>query len=338
MVNSWNPRFWLLLSPLLAGLVILSWPRPCHAALLNDIRIGEYDKFTRIVFEFNIHTAIDSIEKVRPGELKITFQGARAEFVRSIPLKYSERLKNFEVWQYKNKISVIFRFNYKKMRFDNFQLKSPPRTVVDVYQDLSQTELSGEQNNQPIKITQEIIPYSGDKAPLAPNEKNQHPPLPRDRLSLPFNGQPSGSAILDRSAAGKPTNDINQISKQSDSQSEESEESVESEESDIASTLIKPAIAPQQPGREQTDSLPNEAVADAAPGLLKKGLQYYLLIALVVLTIVILTLLVIMLFSRHKWTNGKKSLKIEDLLHRQDQDIATINSQIEEHLKRYDEI
>ena len=80
------------------------------------------------------------------------------------------------------------------------------------------------------------------------------------------------------------------------------------------------------------------ALSEPAPQTAAKGLQYYLLVALVILTIAILSLLVIMLISRHKWTNGKKVLKIEDLLHRQDQHIASINSQIEEHLKRYDEI
>jgi len=321
MVNDWNPRFWLLLSPLHAGLAILLWVCPCPAALLKDIRIGEYDKFTRIVFEFNIHTGIDSIEKVRPGELKITYQDARTEFIRPIPLKYSERLKHFEVWQYKEQLSVIFRFNYTKLRFDNFQLKSPPRTVVDVYQDLSQTKPSGAQQNQIRQIVQETIPHSGANIPMAPDAKNQHSPLPLDRLSLPFNGKPSGSAILDSAATEKPATDQKQ-----------------SEQRDIESTLIKPAISPQQPNRQQTERLNARAVAGDAPPLSKKGLQYYLLIALVILTIVILSLLIIMLFSRRKWTNGKKALKIEDLLHRQDQHIASINSQIEEHLKRYDEI
>lgn len=330
MVNDRNPRLWLLLSPLHAGLAILLWVYPCHAALLKDIRIGEYDKFTRIVFEFNIHTGIDSIEKVRPGELKITFQDARTEFIRPIPLKYSERLKNFEVWQQKKQLSLIFKFSFKKARFDNFQLKSPPRTVVDVYQDLSQTKPSGVIQNQ---IGQKTVPHSDDNTPLAPDAKNQHAPLPLDRLSLPPNGKPSGSTTFDRPEAENPPTDKKQIE-----QSDPSEEREEREPRDIESTVIKPAISPPQPNREQPGSLNARAVAGAAAPLSKKGLQYYLLIALVILTIVILSLLIITLFSRRKWTNGKKTLKIGDILQRQDQHIASINSQIEEHLKRYDEI
>ena len=87
---------------------------------------------------------------------------------------------------------------------------------------------------------------------------------------------------------------------------------------------------------EKADGIP--AVDSSSQEKTPKGLQYYLLIGLVVLTILILVMLIAMMFPKKKWGEEKKPLKIDDLLHRQEEHIATLNSQIEEQLKRYQEV
>lgn len=315
MVNDWTRRTWLLLFPLQAGLFIVLWVVPCHAALLKDIRIGEYEDFTRIVFEFNTQTGIDSIDKGLAGQLKITFPDMRTEFTRPIPAKHSERLLNYEVWQYKDRLSVVFEFSNDNLRFDSFQLKSPPRLVVDVYQKPLPLQAPGIPQHQ---IAQKPIAQSDSNASLANDLKTRQPPLPLDRLSLQHDAKPSIPADLDSAPSPRQSTVVKQ--------------------SPAANPSTKQPVLIQQSIQPATETLNARAAADETLPEAKGGLQHYLLIALVILTIFILSLMVVMLFSRHKWTNGKKTIKLDDLLHRQDQHIAAINSQIEEHLKRYDEI
>jgi hypothetical protein len=315
MVNDWTRRSWLLLSPLQAGLTIVLWIVPCHAALLKDIRIGEYEKFTRIVFEFNVQTDMDSIGKVLPNQLKITFPDVRTEFTRPIPQKHSERLNEYKVWQHKNRLSVIFRFNSDNLSFDSFQLKSPPRLVVDVYDSPGTTKVPGKTKNQ---IAQELVTNAGSSTPRATDSKIKPSPMPLDSLAKQHNANSSAPADFDSMTLKKQPAAPQPIP--------------------ADRTSIKQPVAVQHSDSSGMDELNTVTTANVTQPKVQKGLQHYLLIALVILTIVILSLMVVMLFSRHKWTNSKKTIKLDDLLDRQDQHIASINSQIEEHLKRYDEI
>ena len=70
----------------------------CHAALLKDIRVGEYRGFTRIVFELDTSPIEpEKIEPQPPGRLAISFTNTSADLIRKIPIERSPQVKNVQI-------------------------------------------------------------------------------------------------------------------------------------------------------------------------------------------------------------------------------------------------
>ena len=67
------------------------------------------------------------------------------------------------------------------------------------------------------------------------------------------------------------------------------------------------------------------------------NLQFYLVILLVVITIAILALLLVMLLYRRQWANDKDEISVNQFLKTQEKQIESLNAEIDEQLKRYEE-
>lgn len=98
-----------------------------------------------------------------------------------------------------------------------------------------------------------------------------------------------------------------------------------------------PPQATQSPQVKQSSSEHIAPPDVLKPKTNRSPLQFYLIITLVGITVIILSLLVLMLLARYRWTDSQPQINMNELLRRQEDNIASLNARIEEQLKRYDE-
>ncbi len=150
MVNFLNRRSLTFIPLLLIGFVMLIWSGPASAAQLKDIRVGEYDKFTRIVFELDVPTANPEIE-IRPsGQLLVTFDKASANLIRKIPVERSPHIKDIQIWQRRSSLAALLISNYPNIRIESFRLSRPPRFAVDIFPASGSAEETTAESSAPL--------------------------------------------------------------------------------------------------------------------------------------------------------------------------------------------
>ena len=312
-------RRWLYAHLLTTGIVLLAWLPPVYAQSLTDIRIGEYDNFTRIVFESNATFEAEKIVSSDPGKLTVIFRKTNPAFIRKIPVDRDPHIDRIKVFTHDDKLSITLFFSNPHARFDTFGLKAPPRMVLDVFwQPPQQQPVSGSSPN---------------KSVVMPMEKE----LPQGRPS-PSTGPATGSltGMHDRPS-------LDSYSDRKTSPFEE--ESIKTTKNDSAVSKPSAAITPDNEVQNTVSrrfstatGSPLDSPVDAGGETTSRSLLYYLVIALVIITIGILLLLAIMLMLRRHWGEEKRSLKNNEYLRHQDKRIASINERVQEQLKRYDEV
>lgn len=303
-----------------AMLCATCWVSSLQAASLKDIRLGEYENFTRIVFELDKAPATPPEIAANPNELQVIFRDITADLVRKIPIKQSPHVTEVQIWTTGNQLSAVFRVNSPFAHGKIRSIGAPPRLLVDInWQAASPTQ------------TQDV---SG-----APAAKKGIPPtslLPIATVPVETGEPEAGMVSPELTPATEPA-----VSPAADTTVE------------VAPTTTPPANLPAEITEHAPEvtvltppvATPAASVAAFPPGTGKgvatssrqsNRLQYYLVIGLVVLTIVILLLLVLMLLTKYRWTSDRLLLNLDDHLKEQQAKIETINGRIKEHLKHYE--
>jgi hypothetical protein len=133
MVNILNHKHWILLPLLSAGFVLTILVCASHAALLKDIRVGEYSGFTRIVFELDAPAVPEKIEPQPAKRLAVVFANTSADLIRKIPVKRSPHVKDIQIWEKDNRLRALLTFDFDNFRHKSFSLIDPPRLVLDIH-------------------------------------------------------------------------------------------------------------------------------------------------------------------------------------------------------------
>ena len=134
MMDVLTRRLWLSLLLLFAVYYCFPGTSPCLAALLKDIRVGEYDTFTRVVFEFDTPETINNpIMDQGEARIQIAFAQAQPEFVRRIQLPGATRVKDIQVITDQTGLSAVILLSEPYSRTDSFNLNAPVRKVLDIY-------------------------------------------------------------------------------------------------------------------------------------------------------------------------------------------------------------
>ncbi|RJQ85270.1 MAG: hypothetical protein C4519_03445 [Desulfobacteraceae bacterium] len=311
MVNDFLHKNRLGVYGLAAIFSLLLWTESTCAALLKDIRIGEYDSFTRIVFELDTAVEAKRIQSEKECCLRVVFTNTRPDLVRKIPIKRAAGIKDFQIRTDKNRLSVSFQFIHSHKKVDPSFLDEPPRLIVDVHH----LPRSG-----PGDIHAAILPDSKDRPsdsgtpaePVPAEEKvfvyPEEPDLPQSLMLE----QPKELGLFSSSAVQLTLSD----------------------EPPIADT------APASPAPGQKTALqrgPAPSASSARPIAQPHVFQDYLVIGLVIITAGILILLVItLLLSRKGLDDGVPALSTNEHLKHQDARIASLNARIKEQLERYE--
>ena len=310
MVNMLNRRN-LILSPLLsASLVLIILVFSTQAALLKDIRIGEYDKFTRIVFELDSPTKPEHIVRISSGQLSVVFADTSAELIRKIPVERSRHIKSIQLWDKTNQLSAVFSFDFEHFRHESFPLNDPPRIVLDI---------------QPLAIAPESISAGPPSESKASGETLAQ--VAKSKVSE------SSSFMVRKSPV--PVGEMNRAG-------------TGAEPDNSPSLAVSPKNDPMIPSTRTSDLDYRDNKTDEPqikvpvpvhqkPATRTSRLQFYLVVALVLITIAILVLLLLMLLSRRRWANDEPHLKPKEFLKDQDKHIASLDARIKEQLKRYEE-
>jgi hypothetical protein len=303
-----NGRFFVSLLSACIGLFF--WIHPSQAALLKDIRVGEYDTFTRIVFELDKASQAEPVISDNSDHLRVVFRDMTADLVRKIPIERSHHVKEVRLWQEKGQLSAVFKLDTPFVDTKSSSMIDPPRVVVDVHWQA----VAGEK------------PVSA--AASRPTDTTAATPetalLPQESMLAPF--EPPGS--LPSRVSEAPAEAAKAVTLP-----EVTPPLAESQPAELSvSTPPAPSIQQSIPTPVETDVIPPVAGSNRPTN----WLQYYLVIGLVILTIVILLMLVVMLLARYRWANNKLLIHPNENLQRQADQIATINMRIKEELKRYE--
>jgi hypothetical protein len=276
MVNILSCRSWTFLSLLYTGITILNWSGPAQATQLIDIRVGEYDKFTRIVFDLDRPTPNPDIEIPSSGQLLITFNKASMNLTRKIPVERSRHLKKLQLWQRQGGLSVLLIFDYPGIRIESFRLSGPPRFAVDIFPTAEQAKDNMTKRSDP----------------LAPVPDKNVP-------SVEYIDQPSETGLATKHVQSttheQPSDHTEKTTMPA--QSVETTTQVDSSPPPMAMEKIQHRMSKQRiPEPTKADSAGSQNSSPPSQNLL----QLYLVVTLVIITIAILLLLILMLFTRQR--------------------------------------
>lgn len=124
---------WVLYLFLFVGITIQLYSGPASAAKLLDVRVGEYEGFTRVVFEMDTPSVKPEIDIQAPNTIRVAFEQTDADLVRKIPVERSRHIKSLQFWQLNDTLSTVLTVDYTHFRFESFSLSSPPRIAVDIF-------------------------------------------------------------------------------------------------------------------------------------------------------------------------------------------------------------
>jgi hypothetical protein len=309
-VNALNCRNSIFLPLITAGIMLAVLLGSVQAAVLKDIRIGEYKGFTRIVFELDQPAVPAQIQQTALNRLAVVFAHATADLIRKIPIERSRHVKDLQIWQRKESLSAVLFFDFGPIRHEVFTLINPPRLVVDIHPD-SSAPAPALSNNPPVPDDVQNRPAGPEldaKKPEPPTIQPVSPPPPEKEQAADIKSMPPDTpgklAAAEQPAMTGPDHPEVKLR-------------------DNTAGTTAGAVPPSPP---------------AAPRPPPHRLQFYLVLALVLITIAILVLLLLMLFSRHRWADDKTPLSNKELLQNQEKHIASLNARIQEQLKRYEEV
>jgi len=313
MVDALTRYRWLFVHLLSVSLTLGLWVQPAGAFFLKDIRIGEYDTFTRIVFESNGATTPETITSAGKNQLKLVFAATRPDLIRKIPFDRSRFIDNLQINSLENQLIITLDFSVRYTRFDAFDLKSPRRTVLDLFwQPLASQPL---RETDPIAGT-EAIPLGTGLAPEQAKTTFNAATVPPGSVSAPQ------TSIDQPSDAGRTASPPSPVVQEA-----------------VHIRNASPTSRPEKQAAEISDTgthLDQQAEPRDTEGAARTNrFQYYLVVALVIITIVILLLIGMTMVWKHRSGIETDRLKTNDYLQYQDKQIASLNARIEEQLQRY---
>lgn len=133
MVKILNPKNWIWVPFLSTGFVLILFVYTSHAALLKDIRVGEYENFTRIVFELDTPAVSEKIELRSAKQLAVVFENTSTDLIRKIPVDRSPHINDIQIWEQGDRLTTLLAFDFDGFEHQSFSLTDPPRLVLDIH-------------------------------------------------------------------------------------------------------------------------------------------------------------------------------------------------------------
>jgi hypothetical protein len=327
MVEVLNLRHRTILPILYVGFVLTTWTCPSYAAKLKDVRVGEYETHTRIVFELGDTIPHETLRPLASGQLSVVFPGTEIDLIRKIPVDRSKHIKEIKIWQRQNELSLVLTFAFAHFRYELSKIDRPKRLVLDVY---PMTHLEATSPSESEEKPAPAAPGNKDEIPDAQPPTDKLKTTPEDNFQTHALNQTGPSFAKDRTVGLDQQQPVRQKSNAVSNQ--------------LSSTPAPPVPAKTIGSRQTTAQTldPQRRVRATdpppQPAVRPWRLQHYLAIGLVILTLAILVLLLVMLVSKNRWANTSPLIKADNVLKRQNERIAALDAQIQEQLNRFEKV
>jgi hypothetical protein len=299
MANILNRRKWVFLPLLSVGFALAVFIHTSHAALLKDIRVGEYPGFTRIVFELDAPPKPAKIEPQSTGRLAVVFANTTADLTRKIPVERSPHVRNIQIWEKGAELTTILAFDFNSYDHKFFSLSDPPRLVLDIRPLASAPDTivapppekpqSGKSGIEPATPPQDSQTARRQGSMHQESESRRPSPHTDDKFDSPISDDhsehgPASGAQGDEVVSAK--GGAMQSTRAATRKPDRAKNSV-----NTGKLSLKQPRYTVQPSVKRPDRL-----------------QYFLVIFLVFITIAILVLLVLMLLVKHAWIERRPGL------------------------------
>ena len=305
-------RFILIGALLVLGLSVA----PLTAAELKDVRVGTYDTFTRIVFQFDGPVRFDKPVTHDQGVLTVKFLNANTALSDQSLKSKSKGLTSLRISPQATNLKADVGLPFDNMTIKAFALKEPDRIVVDVY----------ETQPPPARITIKdvVIKNTQQSAPPAPSKTQTAaanvpetraaatPPKPVATPPKPAAPPPVKAKAPPPAQAAKPAP---QPTKQ-----------------------VKPVVKQQPPKQAVPEKKPiktkvKEAKQKKSP-FLSKNIQRYLTIALIFIGCAIVVLIGFILVQKRRAPKPAQHSQTEHLLESTEEVLSAIDEKIKEKLHK----
>jgi hypothetical protein len=327
MVEVLNFRYRTILPILCFGFVLGTLICPSYAAKLKDIRVGEYQTHTRIVFEHGDTMPHETLRPLAAGQLSVVFPDTELDLIRKIPIDRSRRLEEIKIWQRQNELSLILTFAFAHFRYELYRIDQPKRLVVDVFHMTppDTTSLSEPEEKAALAASGSMDERTDAKPPTDKLET-----APEDNFQTHSLSQTNPFSAVDRTVGFGKQQSVRQKSDEMSTQLSPTPEPPAPAEAIESERIHAQKREPQRQARATEPPL--------QPAARPWRLQQYLTIGLVILTLVILVLLLVMLVLKNHWANSISHSKADDFLNRQNERIAALDAQIQQKLKHLDKV
>ena len=323
--------FYITVTLFLSAIII----RPSAGADLQDIRIGEYKSFTRIVFEFNKEFSLKVPVNTDKNKVIISFSQTRKALKRNISFDKSGPVMGIEFFQKQSNLTAVIIIEWSDFRIKSFPLSKPARYVIDIYK-IKSHDIISPLLISPLKakailpIPQLNIVQSKDK-PLKDNDKQLEKKIAKTvDISLPLE-------LVDSPPEKLPDSEQMPINLKTAFTAEDL-----SSQSDLSQTKVKePAEnidSLQQNGEKEKTGLQGNFKSAIQKNSYYNNIQYYLIIILIIITIIIIGLLCVIIINKGTYPKNRRVSNPADPLNSTIQKIATLDEKIKKQFNKYDEV
>jgi len=297
-----------------AALVLWFFAVQINAAQLNDVRVGVYDTFTRIVFEFNGPVQFQDPNLRSQGAFAVRFLDSKSALPDPTLQAKTKGLAYLKFSQQTSDLVADVGLPFAHLKLKAFALTGPHRIVVDAYETKPPPA--------PIKIKDVVIKESMQPA-VVPSTGTAQPPAKRRTTA------PKAVPVADKPAPLQP---VKAKTVQNDPK-----------------TRAKAAPAQPLPTVTQQRQPPKQAAAESKKPKIKtkkskkskapfmtERIQRYLTLVLIVIGCGIVILIGFILLQKRRPPKAVKRAEAEDALQSTEEVLTAIDTKIKEKLQKYD--
>jgi hypothetical protein len=287
------------------GLCLIAVPAP--AAELRDVRVGIYDTFTRIVFEFDGPVQFRQPDLQGQGSFTVRFINAESDLTDRALQAKTKGLARLKILNQAPHLVADVGLPFTHLTLKAFTLTGPQRVVVDAYKTKPPAQ----------RITIKDLVIKESLQPATPQAEKMQPASSR---------QPDTTALP---AEKKAVPKIPQVTT-----------AQKDPPPNVAATQSQAtqAVVPQPPKQGITPKLKKANVQRNKKNkepFLSRQIQSYLTIALIVIGCGIVILIGIIFFQKRRPPKAVKRTKTDDGLQSSADVMAAIDAKIKEKLQKY---
>ena len=280
---------------------------PLNAAQLNDVRVGVYDTFTRVVFEFNGPIQFQKPRLLEQGEFDVTFLNANSALTPAALKAKTKGLTNLTLTPQASHLVAKVKLPFTRLTLKTFALSGPERVVVDAYETKPPPAS--------IKIKDMVVKESAQAGKPAPSTVQ-----PQANTSAAAKGDAAKPAPTAAPASNSNTAALKPSPKAT------------AEKPPVTLSRTQPRPLPKL---RQVKTAQQPVKKRKAPFLTQQRKQY-LITALIVIGCAVILLVGVLLLQRKRRPKGAKHQQTEDILQTTDDVLAAIDAKIKEKIQKYD--